>query len=195
MVFLATISPLSATRTTDVDPTKNGSSSSSSSSYERKCQEWGFDVYQLSCDTCDLIPPSHKSHCQTCCQSWKTLDTRTERYGYAILVEGSYLSEQLQEFVKEDIQHVQQMTTDKFTVLPHNPHTKPSGGGGGGLGLMGGGFQQMMGGSSSQLYFFESQPSNSQDESIFASHAKKTIDLQAWKRDDVRDMVITLLTK
>mmetsp|Transcript_16880 Transcript_16880/g.23466 ORF Transcript_16880/g.23466 Transcript_16880/m.23466 type:complete len:201 (+) Transcript_16880:100-702(+) len=188
MLLLATTSRSSARSSIlDDNDFMASSSTSSSSLYESKCQEWGFDVYQLSCETCDIMPPKHQSNCQACCQSWKTLETRTERYGYAIMVEGSYMSENLQEFVNEDIEKVKEATSFRFSLIPSSDKSM-----GGGFGRMGG---MMMGGSSPQLYFFESQPSNVQDESTFATQAKKTIDLQAWKRDDVRDMLMALLTK
>mmetsp|Transcript_23500 Transcript_23500/g.32960 ORF Transcript_23500/g.32960 Transcript_23500/m.32960 type:complete len:203 (-) Transcript_23500:101-709(-) len=167
------------------------SGTTATSDYESKCREWGFDIYQLSCETCDLLPtPQHQSICQTCCQSWKTLTTRTERYGYAIMVEGSYMTDNMEEFVNEDIQKVKDATSNGFQFIKGDGKNNNNNMMTGGLGAFG----RMMGGSASQLYFFDKEPSNIKDESTFADQAKKTIDLHGWKRDDLRDMLITLLT-
>jgi hypothetical protein len=55
-----------------------------------ECREQGFDPMRLACSTCDLLPVDHQPACKACCQSYMDLShRRTRPYEAAVLVHSS----------------------------------------------------------------------------------------------------------
>jgi hypothetical protein len=55
-----------------------------------ECREQGFDPMRLACPTCDLLPVNHQIACKACCQSYMDLShRRTRPYEAAVLVHSS----------------------------------------------------------------------------------------------------------
>eukprot|EP00537_Pseudo-nitzschia_pungens_P001312 CAMPEP_0172372924 /NCGR_PEP_ID=MMETSP1060-20121228/49782_1 /TAXON_ID=37318 /ORGANISM="Pseudo-nitzschia pungens, Strain cf. cingulata" /LENGTH=223 /DNA_ID=CAMNT_0013099093 /DNA_START=98 /DNA_END=769 /DNA_ORIENTATION=+ len=84
-------SPTTTTETTSV-PTH---------AYIEDCKLSGFDPLQLACTTCAVLPAKHERRCHDCCQSYKTLEKRSKRYEFAVLVNTGY-PESVQEVLRDD---------------------------------------------------------------------------------------------
>eukprot|EP00540_Astrosyne_radiata_P015306 CAMPEP_0116826576 /NCGR_PEP_ID=MMETSP0418-20121206/2603_1 /TAXON_ID=1158023 /ORGANISM="Astrosyne radiata, Strain 13vi08-1A" /LENGTH=178 /DNA_ID=CAMNT_0004455221 /DNA_START=13 /DNA_END=549 /DNA_ORIENTATION=+ len=149
------------------------------------CQSKGFDPTRLSCDTCQVLKEYKDlfGTCRECCQTYHSLDRKklTSRYPAAVLV---YMVEDqdtgdsgIKTFVEEHAKSLQS-TKKSFRVLKKQSDM---------------GSYRMMG-TPSILYFFsnagEAIPANPRD---YPVHAKESIVLNGWDKEDINDMLDTLL--
>jgi hypothetical protein len=142
---------------------------------EDSCRERGFDPYQLSCDSCKLLNTAPEAVCRECCQSYKTLHGQPQRYKYAVLVYGMR-GDEIKSFVEESVAEIHSVKgPGRLEVVPH---------------------QLMM---PSTLYWFDSVPpkeGSSFDSTIraYKSMAKEYVHVEGWRKDDLKDMLLTLLS-
>lgn len=144
------------------------------------CRSWGLDPDQLACGTCQLLPVEHVRHCQQCCQSW--LDTKriTKPYEAAVLVDRSGGGGgDVATFVDEDWDEVRKVKGSsrlhriKAETGQHNFfYSRPS-----------------------QLLFFDKPISSNEQSDItgLSREAVETVNLDGMKREDMKDMLLTLL--
>lgn len=147
-----------------------------------QCREWGFDPFDLSCETCNLLPETDnagmqlklKLNCEQCCQSFKTTSKGTRRYGHAVLVRGNddERGGEIADFLGEDVTKVTDEKGNCFEVI-----TSPS------LGA----YYRMP----AQLFLFDEKPASYNQNDL--TKAKERIVLDGWKRDDLKDMLLALL--
>ena len=172
------------------------------------CRHYGFDPLQLACQTCQLLtklPQQQKKQqqkkqqqeeiCKECCQPYKDTQSLRKPYQSAILVvpPKQLMDDELTTFLREDwddlverqggftrLQKIN-MKNDKSSSLLHQ------------------GFWFIR--TPAEVHFFDerlsssSSSSNIQDlsEEDITDMAKETMQLYGWKRDDIRDMIQTLL--
>lgn len=86
----------------DVDHEYEPSADNHPHSYIEGCKRSGFDPLQLACTTCTILPASHQSRCNDCCQSYKTLEKQSKRYQLAILVVNPGVPEAVKELLRDD---------------------------------------------------------------------------------------------
>ena len=182
----STNSIVGAASTTAEDTTSSGDDDSAVTS----CRKYGFDPWQLSCETCTILPYESSSpviaKCMSCCQSYKTLTKRTQAYQGAILLHSDAAANffpEIDRFVEEDVEKVlEQKGNDRFRVITFQ-------GGGGGM------FGRPQ--PSAILWLDDLPPSNfgEDGQSIYdlQNLAKETIILDGWKRDEVREMLLAIL--
>jgi len=181
------------------------------------CLERGFDPSTLSCDTCQLLAESTtlqqlqddknkasgasdnddehidiNKECQVCCQEYKVNpllrpnETLKGKYKHAILKYDEKSVDNYQEvrdFLERDLSDVLSFKGDKFQIEKmqnDSPNIDMYSLMMGGVGL---------GGTGPQLMFFE----QSKKEVYNEDEAGEIINLRGWKRDDIRDMLLTLL--
>lgn len=189
---------------------------------EKACLERGFDPPNLSCETCRLLEESatlqslqskHNSHnqydpidivaeCHSCCQSHKfnpTLHPGSSlrgKYRFALLTYNKNTIDQygeIKDFIERDLDDVlsfkgdkrfQAMASEKSTLDADTMRM---------LMMMGGGLQGL--GGPPKLMLFDNQTKgkgeawSEEDE----SEAVEVIKLKGWKREDLKDMLLTLL--
>lgn len=140
------------------------------------CVAQGFDPSNLSCDTCVLLQSTdYHLQCLDCCQSYKTLDSKTSRYGAAVLVHVPGQNEEVDEFVRAEMKAIQ-ATKDGVTL-----HSSSQGGGMG--------FYSMR---PSILYLFKDKIVEMTTQE-YAAAAQEQIVLHGWSKDDLKDMILALL--
>jgi hypothetical protein len=140
------------------------------------CVAQGFDPSNLSCDTCVLLQSTdYHLQCLDCCQSYKTLDSKTSRYGAAVLVHVPGQNEEVDEFVRAEMKAIQ-ATKDGVTL-----HSSSQGGGMG--------FYSMR---PSILYLFKDKLVGMTTQE-YAAAAQEQIVLHGWSKDDLKDMILALL--
>jgi hypothetical protein len=147
----------------------------SASSIIDTCLSQGFDPANLSCETCVLLQSTdYHLTCLECCQSYKTLDSKTSRYAAAILVHVVGQSEEIDKFVQDELPQIQS-TKLGITVETSNDS--------------GFGFFGMR---PSMLYFFKNKFSGKSARD-YAELSQEQIVLYGWSKDDLKDMIQTLL--
>ena len=189
---------------------------------EKWCLERGFDSSNLSCDTCVLLEESItlqklqeeknkalassggepsidiNAECRTCCQDYKVNpllrpdESLRGKYRYALLTYNENSLEQygeVKDFLERDLHDVlsfkgenrfQAVKSEKGPEIDMNMLMMMGGIGGGGFG----------GGSAPKLMLFEKQKKWTEEDE---EEAGEVINLRGWKREDVKDMLLTLL--
>ena len=140
------------------------------------CREAGFDPWQLSCSTCELLPETVVSKCQSCCLSYKTLKKRTNRYQAAVLL-NSGGNHEVDTLIDEDWDSMYEEKGQRLILKK---------------GSIGGGMM-MFQLSPSMIFWLDEIPPNGADLELIESKAVESIVLDGWKRDDMRDMLLALL--
>ena len=147
---------------------------------EESCRYRGFDPQQLSCDTCDLLLSDDiKAVCLECCQSYKTLHGQPQRYGYAVLVYNAQ-NEEMTKFVQESLNDVRHTKGSHRLQVIQSP----------------GGMYGMM---PSTLFWMEESLPNTDGQSLdyklrlYQGMAKDQVTVEGWKKEDLEDMLLTLL--
>jgi hypothetical protein len=167
------------------------------------CHQAGFDPTQLACKTCLLLPkPSvavsvsadmHQKTCLECCQAWKdTQRTITKPYEAAVLVapataSGSTVTAgELAQFLEQDWNDLVQAKGSHRLVHLQVEDTSSNG--------YYSYYQQGGPPRTAVLYLLEERMSGAvRSVAEYSKAAKETIHLDGWKRDDIRDMLSTLL--
>ena len=175
------------------------------------CLERGFDPSHLSCDTCQLLAESTtlqqlqdvknkasdnddehidiNAECRACCQEYKVNpllrpgETLKGKYKHAILKYDEKSVDNYQEvrdFLERDLSDILSFKGDKFQIekIQNGPNIDMY------TLMMGGGY----GGAGPQLMFFEQKKEGYNEE-----EAGEIINLRGWKREHIRDMLLTLL--
>jgi hypothetical protein len=133
------------------------------------CRDKGFDPWQLSCRTCENLPLSYKNDCLACCQPYKDSEFLQDPYHTAVLLVHRSASEELESFLRDDWDGL--VSTRRFL-------TKQS-------------FDSPWL-SSGTLLFFDKAPQKNDINAMF-DQAKEVINLNGWKRDEIKDMLSSLL--
>lgn len=145
---------------------------------EKDCRERGYDVTQLACSTCTLLPAQSQTDCLDCCQMYlETQNTRKQPYQIAILLVPQQAGtvgrmtlegEDMEQFLSEDWP---KLTAQKGVQRLRRVGVQNS-------------FRSV-------LYFFDTDVK--EVNAVTLQKAAETIDLHGWKRDDIRDMISSLL--
>lgn len=139
--------------------------------YVRDCMDTGFDPWQLACSTCNILPKSVKEKCFSCCQSYKNLEKKARRFEAALLLD-SGLTPAVDELLNEDYDNIMKQKR----------------------GLQ---VRKLQGGS-----MFQKEPStilwfdkalDPRESSALETLASEVMVLDGLSRDDLRDMLLSLL--
>jgi hypothetical protein len=151
---------------------------------QRDCRADGWDPTQLACATCDLFVSGEQlqTRCRACCQAVRDTAYTVQPYQAAVLVVPAQLPEEVQKLVEDDWEAL---------VAAKGGTAR---------------LRKMIGSSSgSQSYFFSAPPvyvyffndaataSTATSEALAAERAQESMALTGWKREDMRDMLQTLL--
>lgn len=147
------------------------------------CRQAGFDPAQLACRTCQLLPVKNQQACLECCQSYKDVEHISKPYEAAVLVvSGRSAGEEFERFLDEDWDDlVKSKGANRLLKIPR--------------GDRGGGGYSLFFAPPTVLYLLDEKHAGAKKAaSAYASIAKETLHLDGWKRDDIRDMLSTLLS-
>jgi hypothetical protein len=164
-IYILAVFLLAATRGTQADPIS-----------VEACRHAGFDPWQLSCSTCELLPEAVKEFCQSCCLSYKTLEKRTHRYQAAVLIHTKKMPHYFPEvdtLLKEDLDSIwEKKGSARLVIKDVSSRPEPS-----------------------AIFWFDEIPASwgNMDVDELQQKAAEIIVLDGWKRDDVRDMLLALL--
>lgn len=178
---------------------------------EKTCLEQGFDPNNLSCDTCRLIDQSETiqklqkdqgidigEECRQCCQFYKVNpvlhpgDSLREKYKYALLTyTKDALSQyaEINDFLEKDLNDILSFKGDtRFNAIVSSKSSMDyetmmqmmM------MGVMSGGALQP------KLMFFDKHKKGGWSEDD-EDEAVEVIKLRGWKREDLKDMLMTLL--
>ena len=148
------------------------------------CHESGFDPEQLACQTCQILPTEFLDPCQKCCQGWLDIKRITKPYAAAVVVDRGAQGD-VETFLKENWDEViEQKGTHRLQRI-ETPREQQ------------------------QLYFYMPRPSQvlffddsttiiknnklTHDLSKLTKMAKEIVSLDGMKREDIKDMLLTLL--
>jgi hypothetical protein len=178
---------------------------------EENCLERGFDPNNLSCDTCRLIDQSETiqklqkeknidvgEECRQCCQFHKVNpvlhpgDSLREKYKYALLTyTKDTLSQygEIKDFLERDVNDILSFKGDtRFKAIASSKSSMD--------------YETMMqmmmmgvlsgGAGQPKLMFFDKQKKGGWSEDD-EDEAVEVIKLRGWKREDLKDMLMTLL--
>jgi hypothetical protein len=154
------------------------------------CRDAGFDPASLACSTCALLltttaaPDALQSQCNTCCARWLDTPRTIKPYTSAVLLQRGKALGELESFLKEDWEGVLD------TVTPNRLRKLQVSGGGASFSSPYSFFARPM---PSQIFFFDTSMSTAKDEATLAMSAADVYDLDVLKRDDIKDMLLTLL--
>lgn len=158
-----------------------------------ECRRQGFDPMHLACTTCNLLPSTHQASCRGCCQAYKSVTVRTQPYEAAVLVRwttnggGSEVDELIQDkdewpkFVKE------RGGSERLQILRRKSDDPMHG-------MMA---MLMMGGggpSPGEVLFLDQKIKKGRlSYETVSDMAKEVVSLQGLNKDEIRDMLQTLL--
>ena len=186
------------------------------------CRDRGFDKSNLSCDTCALLDDSPtlrelqneknkagngngehidiSAECQACCQDYKvnpllrTEESLRGKYKYAILTYGDNIENQygeIKDFIDRDMNDVLSFKGEnRFQAIKSEEGSGDMMDMNMLMGLMGGGG---FGSGPPKLMFFENRKKGGRWTEEDEDEAGEVIVLRGWKREDVKDMLLTLL--
>jgi len=158
------------------------------------CREKGFDPFTLGCQTCALLPTINKhndnirSICQQCCQPYKDTQSLRKPYKSAVILiptSSQSMEPELEQFLQQDWTELVQKQGFGKTKLQK-------------LDLAGNKSQQhgfwFVRTPAELLFLDETLPTDKQmTEKQARKKAKEVITLYGWKREDIKDMIETLL--
>ena len=203
-LLLASGSSAENTASTDADPSLAPTGSNIVSKSE--CNDWGFDPSNLSCDTCSLLSAksgdgsaplaSFVDDCLKCCQTFRpnpvinpdaVTGSFVGRYQIAVLkydpdILKNY--DEIQNFLKEDKEDVmKEKGNEAFLIEQKQEDHRTMKGYGNFMGM----FRSMY--SSPTIYFYK----EIEDASKGTEAADEEVNLQGFKREDIKDMLLTVL--
>jgi hypothetical protein len=166
------------------------------------CRQQGFDPAQLACVTCNLMPTQAiKATCLSCCQSYKDVVLtgggrfdKPHQAAILVLPKGMPVPEEVQKLLTDDWQQLVE--------------SKGGGGGARGARLFSMELNAQVSASNSHMRFLFAAPPayiyffDDKDISAYrtatsvatiADAAKESVSLQGWKREDIKDMLQTML--
>jgi hypothetical protein len=147
------------------------------------CRGDGFDPWQLSCETCAFLPADHKPRCLECCQSYKTSERMTKPYESAVLVHRpvSGGDSEMEQFLNEHWDDLVKTKGSKRLIKMEQNHAASS------SRFM---FMRLP---SQMLLWFDEVVEPGQKLKFYKDTAKETVLLDGYKKDDMKDMLTTLL--
>ena len=148
------------------------------------CHASGFDPEQLACQTCQVLPIEFLDQCQKCCQSWLDVKRITKPYAAAVVIDrGSagdvetFFKENWDEVIEEKGTHqLQKIETPREQQQFHFFMPRPS-----------------------QVLFFDDSTAIIKNNKLtydlpkLVKMAKEVVNLDGMKREDIKDMLLTLL--
>ena len=179
----------------------DGAAAATSTVSEAECRSWGFDPSSLSCDTCALLSSGtpgalvplaqFETECLQCCQKFRpdpvvnpdaTSSGFVGRYKLAVLRYdpeslGSY--DEVQNFLNEDKEDVAKAKGAKAFVLEKVENDNQ---------FSMGGFAALFGGmriAPPTIHFYKSSTKSSEPD--------EEVSLRGFKREDITDMLMTML--
>lgn len=148
------------------------------------CRNAGLDPANLACSTCELLPDALQLHCSKCCAHWLDTPRTTKPYTSAVLLQRGKAVGELESFLKEDWEGVlEAVSSQRLRILqvsggratfasPHSFFARPI---------------------PSQIFFFDTPMIMAKDEATLTKMAADVYDLDVLQRDDIKDMLLTLL--
>jgi hypothetical protein len=130
-----------------------------------------------------LLPVENQKDCLGCCQSYKDVEHISKPYEAAVLVvSGRSAGEEFERFLDEDWDDlVESKGANRLLQIPR--------------GDRGGSGYSLFFAPPTVLYLLdEKHAGEKKSASAYATIAKETLYLDGWKRDDIRDMLSTLLS-
>jgi hypothetical protein len=148
------------------------------------CRNGGFDPANLACSTCALLPIDLQPECHSCCARWLDTPRTTKPYTSAVLLQRGKAGGELESFLKEDWEGVLD------TVTAKRLRKLQVSGGGASFSSPYSFFARPV---PSQIFFYDTPMTTANDEATLAMTAADVYDLDVLKRDDIKDMLLTLL--
>ena len=171
-----------------VDPETTASDASLRRGHEwiRACRQQGFDPAQLGCDTCRIVPSSVKDSCLACCQAYKDTPSLRTPYSSAVILvsAASSMESEVETFLRDDFESLRSAKggaakLEKMTIKSSNSNNND-------------GFWFMRT-QPAELLFLDEPLKSGLSEKELRQKAKESIVLYGWKREDIKDMIETLL--
>ena len=171
-----------------VDPETTASDASLRRGHEwiRACRQQGFDPAQLGCDTCRIVPSSVKDSCLACCQAYKDTPSLRTPYSSAVILvsAASSMESEVETFLRDDFESLRSAKggaakLEKMTIKSSNSNNND-------------GFWFMRT-QPAELLFLDEPLKSGLSEKELRQRAKESIVLYGWKREDIKDMIETLL--
>ena len=149
-----------------------------------ECNESGFDPEQLACQTCQILPTEFLDKCQKCCQSWLDIKRITKPYAAAVVIDRGSLGD-VETFFKENWDEVVEEKGTHQLQKIQTPKEQQQ-------------FQFFMPRPSQVLFFDDSTAIIKNNKLLFdlpklVKIAKEIVSLDGMKREDMKDMLLTLL--
>ena len=148
------------------------------------CNEFGFDPEQLACHTCQILPVEFLHQCQTCCQNWLDIKRITKPYAAAVVIDRGSVGD-VETFFKENWDEVIERKGTHQLQIIQTPREQQQ-------------FHFFMPRPSQVLFFDDSiaiikNNKLTYDLSKLTKMAKEIVNLDGMKREDIKDMLISLL--
>lgn len=162
-----------------------------------ECKLLGYDPIRLGCNTCTVLPEPIQNECLQCCQTYIDVERITKPFQSAVLVQMTNTEPtegELGNFFKDDWNViVDTKGTNKLMKLVDPTASKLSHRGGNSIND----FMFYFGTSrqTAEILFFDEPlpPINTISYTNLSSKAKETVQLDGMKREDIKDMIMTLL--
>lgn len=152
------------------------------SDWVEDCHRKGFDPFQLHCETCNLLATeSHQENCRDCCQAYQDTPRIRKPYEAAVLVIQRPTGGELEEFLGNDWDELVEAKSSQRLLKLNNIVDDP-------VRMI-----NLFGFPSATLMFLDQPLQKAQSASAYEKQAKEVIVLDGWKRDDIKDMLMTLL--
>lgn len=159
------------------------------------CRRNGFDPGQLACVTCDLMPSDEtKATCLTCCQSYKDVILtgggrfdKPHQAAILVLPQGMPVPEEVQKLLNDNWNElVEAKGLDRLLQMELMPRVSASS------------MRFLFSSPPTYIYFFDDKKimanyRTATSVATIADAAKESISLQGWKREDIKDMLQTML--
>jgi hypothetical protein len=168
--------------------TMSGTATTTSADWVHSCRTAGFDPDQLACSTCEVLKQHGAaihdySKCQECCQSWYDTKRIHKPYEAAALIIRGPPNDEVSNLLNDDWDAIVG-AKGRSRVW----HVQV----GGGAESQGGSLFSVR--SSHQLLLFDTQiVSNTQDLMLLNKQAVEKYNLDGLSREDMKDMLLTLL--
>lgn len=159
------------------------------------CRRAGFDPWHLACVTCDLMPSDEtKQKCLECCQSYKDIVLtgggrfdKPHESAILVLPKGMPVPEEVQKLLDDNWNElVETKGSDRLVQMELLPRATSA------LDM-----QRFLYPAPTFIHFFDEEITESHrsatSAATIADAAKESISLQGWKREDIKDMLQTML--
>lgn len=169
-------------------------STTTKNSWLEECRALGFDPQQLACTTCEILrniayketAQRHHENCLGCCNSYKDGERqiRSKPYESAVLVLHRKAGGELETFLAEDWDDLVESKGERLRKMKHASKKEEA---------MEMDMLYFRGGAPAATLHFLEEKSGLTDLESIDELAKESIELDGWKREDIKDMIKTLL--